>query len=1283
MGIGVFKRTVASFIIMLLLVSSFAFLLQIHPAKAAGTIYIRANGSIDPPTAPISTLDMVTYAFTGDIFDQTVVVERNNIIIDGAGHTMTGTKVAQSKGMSLSGRTNVTITNLTIQCFYNGIYLSYSTNCNVSGNDVANNDWAGVYFAGGSGNTVSGNNITNNGYYGVYLYSSSNTVSGNNITNNHEGVRICYTPGNNTVSGNNVTTNILDGITVAYSNNNSISRNNITANLERGIFLWDCGSNSLSGNTFTDDGLYVDNSFTNSVESNTVNGKPLVYLESVSDYAVADAGQVVLVNCSRIKVENLNLSRTCIGVQLLETDNTIISRNILGNNKFAGIMLDSSSNNSINGNNLTGNMGGGLWLWYFCNNSISRNKMANNNYGVYLYYYCNNNSLSRNDIAANKHDGIWFDSYTYNNCVTENNITANKEYGIELFSASSEGASSEGKSSSNNFYHNNFVQNTRQVLCEPYANANTWDDGYPSGGNYWSDYIGSDADGDGIGDTPYVIDANNTDHYPLMNPWTPTIADSFRFPLDGPWTVSQRFGGYNYDWNGYHLGEDVLRSYEAPVYAPADGVVKQNAKRTGYGYVAIIEHELLDGTFVCSVLGHLREAGRIPVGTRVTKGQIVGYLSSVPEENGGIIHLHFGIRKGAYSEELDFDGKWRYRGYGPIDIVGSWFSPSAFIEYYNENNEMPPSYSLTINTEESGAFAATGSTSVCLLTFKTQLSLIATHPWFQRWSGTDNDNVNPTTVIMDRIRGVIQWLLSEPPPPCPTPWELAIELANEKAEYGLGGGNGWNHTMIWEGDPPKLIYHGWGTPKDHPLIVKKWLEANEIKEGYYLYNDTTGKVEFGKGVDCSGLVFWAYNKAWGARPEAMLTKIEPESKRENINPILYVGAWTQYWCNCLDITKDQLQAGDLLFFDTDDPRDLDPDHVAMYVGGPFQYSYGDGETFTYNVVESTYWGDKIVTVAFYDSATENMSTLQPSTGNLRDPPLPVKYYGRPLHQMDNKPLSFTCGSPVDLMVTDPDGIVLTKEVGEIAGMSYTEFDLDGDGELDDKVEVWEPKVGNYLVTVIPEPGAPPTGNFTLEASANGTTILLADYAQISEIPTDPYIITRNETAIVLRNTNIAATNVTQSKNVVGQGYSSSISVTVQNQGNLEETFNVTLYVNTTIIASQAVTLTNGNSSIITFAWNTSTQVYGNYTINAYAWPVLGETYTADNNLTGGTVKLTIAGDINGDFTVDIYDAILLAGHFNQNPSNTLWNANSDINSDNIVDIYDAIILANHYNQHYP
>jgi hypothetical protein len=104
---------------------------------------------------------------------------------------------------------------------------------------------------------------------------------------------------------------------------------------------------------------------------------------------------------------------------------------------------------------------------------------------------------------------------------------------------------------------------------------------------------------------------------------------------------------------------------------------------------------------------------------------------------------------------------------------------------------------------------------------------------------------------------------------------------------------------------------------------------------------------------------------------------------------------------------------------------------------------------------------------------------------------------------------------------------------------------------------------------------------------------------------------------------------------------------------------------------------------LTFTWNTLGFAKGNYTLSAYAWPVPSETNIADNNFTGGVISVTIPGDVNGDFTVDIYDAITLAGAYNSGPTSPNWNSNADINSDNIVDIYDAIILANHYNQHYP
>jgi parallel beta-helix repeat protein len=225
---------------------------NIQPAMASGTIYIRADGSIEPSDAPISTIDNVTYTFTGNVINGSIVVERDNTVVDGSGYTVQGTEAYESTGIDLTERSNVTIKNINIEAFYSGILL-----------------------AGSSNNSVSRNNITNN-HYGIELYySSSNNVSGNNIT-------------------------------------------------------------------------------------------------------------------------------------------------------------------------------------------------ANNDCGIYL-------------------------SFT----------------------------------SDNGVYHNNFVNNTGQVCSK--NSTNVWDDGYPSGGNYWSDYNGADADHDGIGDTAYVIDANNTDNYPLM---VPTVIPEFSsFPI--------------------------------------------------------------------------------------------------------------------------------------------------------------------------------------------------------------------------------------------------------------------------------------------------------------------------------------------------------------------------------------------------------------------------------------------------------------------------------------------------------------------------------------------------------------------------------------------------------------------------------------------------------------------------------------------------------------------------------------------------------------------------------
>jgi len=176
---------------------------------------------------------------------------------------------------------------------------------------------------------------------------------------------------------------------------------------------------------------------------------------------------------------------------------------------------------------------------------------------------------------------------------------------------------------------------------------------------------------------------------------------------------------------------------------------------------------------------------------------------------------------------------------------------------------------------------------------------------------------------------------------------------------------------------------------------------------------------------------------------------------------------------------------------------------------------------------------------------------------------------------------------------------------------------------------------------------------------------------------------------VIERVDIAVTNVTQSKAVVGQGYNVSIFVTVENQGDFSEVFNVTVYCNETVISLldgknyTTITLTSENSTTVTFKWNTTSVSKGNYTISVTVDEVLGETDTTDNMLVGGWVFVTIAGDVDGDRDVDIFDIVRMACSYNTEEGDPKYIANCDIDGDGDIDMYDIddiVISAGNYGE---
>lgn len=165
---------------------------------------------------------------------------------------------------------------------------------------------------------------------------------------------------------------------------------------------------------------------------------------------------------------------------------------------------------------------------------------------------------------------------------------------------------------------------------------------------------------------------------------------------------------------------------------------------------------------------------------------------------------------------------------------------------------------------------------------------------------------------------------------------------------------------------------------------------------------------------------------------------------------------------------------------------------------------------------------------------------------------------------------------------------------------------------------------------------------------------------------------------IMRRPDIAVINVASSETSIGQGYSTPINATVRNEGDYTEAFNVTAYANTTVIQTKTVTLTSGNSTIVTFLWDTTIFAKGNCTIVAVAWPVADEIDTTDNTLVDGWVFVTIPGDVDGDCDVDICDIVRMAYVYSISQPDPRCDPNCDIDGDGDIDIFDIMIATANY-----
>lgn len=404
-----------------------------------------------------------------------------------------------------------------------------------------------VIFANTTGDTVT-------------IRASNSEINGFSIRGGFSGV-VLSSVDNCTVSDNEVVENRY-GIVLTHAHGNVLKRNVIAGNSYNFY---------VSGRWLAD--------FINDVDSsNTVDGKLIYYWVNKHDVACPlDAGYVAAINCTDIRVQNLRLTGNGHGILFAFVSNSTIE-NVEASGNYDGIWISDSKNITLTGNDASHNYRHGMELErlmdckiiqnvarengyedygirlaYSSNVSLKGNIASGNKYGI-VVQFSEDCRISQNNASNNRGMGIWPKfceecTFTENiacgngfygiepedsqQCViTGNNFSANGLYGIWLlgaldtcdnhivthnYLAQNKAGIGLRNSSFNLICHNNFIQNEHQAVTRD-STGNSWTT--DSEGNYWSDYNGFDADYNGIGDTAYQIDENNTDEYPLMGMFT-------------------------------------------------------------------------------------------------------------------------------------------------------------------------------------------------------------------------------------------------------------------------------------------------------------------------------------------------------------------------------------------------------------------------------------------------------------------------------------------------------------------------------------------------------------------------------------------------------------------------------------------------------------------------------------------------------------------------------------------------------------------------------------------
>ncbi|UCB61241.1 MAG: right-handed parallel beta-helix repeat-containing protein [Candidatus Bathyarchaeota archaeon] len=402
--------------------------------------------------------------------------------------------VANEYGAYYDNSSHTTLSKNNITNNENGAYLLDSHHSTITANTLVNDGGISLQeFC--RNNTVIENFIENCSGEAIYFgwYSERNTASNNTITNSTYGVRV-HVSSDHTISGNKIANCTETGIHIFDSSRNVVSRNAID-NCGRGSRMSKCWRTTFSDNTITNcslegllagGGVYYDNILRNRI-SNCQDG---IYFDDSAwvPWRASTCVDNTISNCTR----GIRSNRATITI----SGNTIT-------NCQSGIWSAQDNSIKISGNDISNIVQHGIYIAgnrYTC--IISDNRITDcSQSGIWL----GARATVSNNVVNNCYNAFWLQGRS--GSILSGNAMSNSWTGVGIDS-----------SRDNQFVHNNFLNNTYHAYVQTPDYPNLWDNGCE--GNYWSGFDVTDVDPDAIGDIPYIIDGNNTDHYPLIAPST-------------------------------------------------------------------------------------------------------------------------------------------------------------------------------------------------------------------------------------------------------------------------------------------------------------------------------------------------------------------------------------------------------------------------------------------------------------------------------------------------------------------------------------------------------------------------------------------------------------------------------------------------------------------------------------------------------------------------------------------------------------------------------------------